>query len=149
MPDQEIKSKIQSAIDSLLANDSILLENDTAERTITGRLAIYIQEQFQEWNVDCEYNRNLHDVKRLKEICNPSDSENGSSVYPDIIIHKRMTEENFIVVEVKKTTNSNTDNCDKKKLEAFKNELGYKHGLFIRFKTGMQDIGIKDLEWMY
>lgn len=148
MTEEKMKLKIQHAIDSLLTNDSILLENDTAERTITARLACYIQEQFHEWNVDCEYNRNHHDVKRLTAVCKPLDNGNGSSVYPDIIVHKRMTEKNLIVIEVKKTTNKTTDDCDKTKLKAFIDELGYQYGLFIRFRTGKENIGVENLEWI-
>lgn len=149
MPEQEMQSKVQDAIDSLLEKDTILLQNDTAERTITGRLSIYLQEQFPEWNVDCEYNRNINAVKRLKEICNPTNNENGASVFPDIIIHKRMTEENFVVIEVKKTTNSETDECDMQKLDAFRNELGYQHGLFLRLKTGVDSVGVENMVWVY
>lgn len=149
MTEQEMQSQIQSAISVLLDSDAVLFQNDAAERTITARFAIYIQKEFPDWNVDCEYNRNLDDVKRLKEVCNPSNHKNGSSVYPDIIIHKRMTEENYLVIEVKKTTNTTSDDCDMQKLEAFRNELGYQHGLFIRFKAGAEDVGVESMEWVY
>jgi hypothetical protein len=149
MIDQNTELIIQSAIDHLLERDAMLFQNDVAERAITHRLANYLQEQFAEWDVDCEYNRNLNDVKRLKEICNPTNNENGASVFPDIIIHKRMTDNNFIVIEVKKTTNTTPDDCDMQKLEAFRNELGYKHGLFIRFKAGTKDVGVAKMEWAY
>ncbi len=149
MTEQEMQSQIQEAINSLLENDAILLQNDTAERTITGRLAIYIQERFPEWNVDCEYNRNMDAVKRLKEICNPTNNKNGSSVFPDIIVHKRMSEENYIVIEVKKTTNTETDDCDMQKIKAFREELGYKHGLFVRFKAGIEKVGVEEMTWVY
>ena len=63
MTEQEMQLKTQSSIDVLLEKDAGLFHNDVAERTITARLAIYIQEQFANWNVDCEYNRNINDVK--------------------------------------------------------------------------------------
>ncbi|MEW8616005.1 MAG: hypothetical protein AB2614_01185 [Candidatus Thiodiazotropha endolucinida] len=94
--------KIQAAIEILLANDAVLFQNDTAERAITAKFACYIQEQFPDWDVDCEYNRNFNGIKRLKEICNPSNNEYGATVYPDITVHRRMTSENFLVIEVKK-----------------------------------------------
>lgn len=149
MTEQEMQELVQSAIDALLNRDAVLLQNDVAERAITARLAIYIQERFSGWDVDCEYNRNMNSVKRQKEICNPSNNENGTSVFPDIIIHKRITEENFLVIEVKKTTNSTSDNCDMQKLEAFRTELGYQHGLFIRFKAGVKEVGVENIEWVY
>ena len=60
-----------------------------------------------------------------------------------------MTDNNFIVIEVKKTTNNTTDDCDMQKLEAFRNELGYKHGLFIRFMAGTEDVGVENMVWAY
>jgi hypothetical protein len=149
MTEQEIKKQIQKAIDLLLEKDAVLFENDSAERAITAKLACYIQDQFPEWNVDCEYNRDFDGVKRLKEICNPGNHEDGASVYPDIIVHRRMTSENLLVIEVKKTTNTESDECDLRKLEAFRNELGYQHGLFIRLKAGAGDIGVENMKWVY
>jgi hypothetical protein len=147
--EEDTKSKIKDAIDKLLDRDALLLQNDAAERAITAKLSCYIQEQFDDWNVDCEYNRDFNSVKRLKEICNPSNNENGASVYPDIIVHHRMTAYNFLVVEVKKTTNTESNDCDLMKLEAFRVELGYEHGLFIRFRAGVEDIGIEEMQWVY
>lgn len=41
--DEDIHSKIQSAIETLVHNDAILLQNDVAERMITAKLVCYIQ----------------------------------------------------------------------------------------------------------
>jgi len=149
MPNDEIQTKIDEAINKLLTKDKILLQNDSSERAITHKLACYLEEHFPEWDIDCEYNRNMLNVKMLKDTCRSSDNNNGSPVLPDIIIHKRMTNENYIVIEVKKTTNPETDDCDKQKLLAFRNELGYTHGLFIRFKTGCEDIKVEYKKWLY
>lgn len=149
MTEDETKSKVQIAIDKLLDRDALLLQNDAAERAITAKLSCYIQEEFDDWNVDCEYNRDFKSVKRLKEICNPTNNENGASVYPDIIVHHRMTAHNFLVVEVKKSTNTEPNDCDLMKLEAFREELGYVHGLFIRFRAGVEDVGIEEIVWVY
>ncbi|MEW7988514.1 MAG: hypothetical protein AB2799_22205 [Candidatus Thiodiazotropha sp.] len=149
MTEHEPHAQIQEAIDRLLERDAVLLINDTAERAITARLACYIQDQFPDWDVDCEYNRDFDGIKRLKEICNPSKHRDGSSVYPDIIIHRRMSADNFVVIEIKKTTNTESDECDMKKLEAFRYELGYQHGLFIRFRVGVDEVGIENQEWVF
>lgn len=149
MTEEDTINLIQTAIDTLLDSDALLFQNDSAERAITAKLACYIQNIFPDWNVDCEYNRDYEGVKRLKEICNPSNHEDGSTVYPDIIVHKRMSSENFLVIEVKKTTNTVSDECDMKKLEAFRNELGYQHGLFIRFKAGSDGVGVESMNWVY
>ncbi|MEW8348578.1 MAG: hypothetical protein AB2687_09725 [Candidatus Thiodiazotropha taylori] len=149
MTEDEIELKVQTAIDKLLDRDALLLQNDAAERAITAKLSCYIQEEFDDWDVDCEYNRNFHRVKRLKEICKSKNKENGASVFPDIIVHQRMTEHNFIVVEVKKTTNTESSDCDLMKLEAFREELGYEYGLFIRFKAGVESVGVEEIVWVY
>lgn len=148
MTERDIQKQILKAIDILLEKDAVLFENDSAERAITAKFACYIQDQFPEWNVDCEYNRNLDGIKRLKEICSQGNHEDGASVYPDIIVHKRMTSNNFLVIEVKKTTSTESDECDLKKLDAFRNELGYQHGLFIRFKAGTGETGVENMKWV-
>ena len=60
-----------------------------------------------------------------------------------------MTEENLLVIEVKKTTNNTSDDCDMQKLIAFRDELGYQHGLFIRFIAGVEEVGVESMEWVY
>ena len=38
---------------------------DANERSLTHKLAEYLQCEFPDWHVDCEYNRHGLDVKRL------------------------------------------------------------------------------------
>lgn len=147
MNEEDIKSNVKLAIDEIVRNDSFLFKNDVAERTITAKLACYLQNRFEDWDVDCEYNRNGIDPKRLKDVCNSTVNGDGSLVYPDVIIHKRNINNNLVVIEVKKTTNIESDECDLTKLRAFKSELNYKYCLFIRFKVGTE-IGIEKLEWI-
>ncbi|MFH1444714.1 MAG: hypothetical protein ABIG34_05005 [Candidatus Peregrinibacteria bacterium] len=63
-----------------------------------------------------------------------SDDTDGVSVYPDIIVHQRGASDNFIVIEAKKTTN--TDDSDMEKLKAYKADLAYTHTFFVRFPVG-------------
>ncbi|MCC6140155.1 MAG: restriction endonuclease subunit S [Nitrospira sp.] len=60
---------------------------------MTAKIVDYLQDEFQEWDVDHEYNRDGNDPKR---------GTSGTLTTPDIIIHRRGTNENFIVIEVKK-----------------------------------------------
>jgi len=128
--------KIKNAYRTLLKNDSHLLTFDANERSITHKLAIYLQDEFPDYNVDCEYNRDRHDSKKLlfllevKEI--RSDETKGTTVYPDIIIHHRGTKDNFIVIEAKKMTNKFKD-YDEKKLRGYISELNYQYAFFIEF----------------
>ena len=98
------------------------------------------QQKHEFFDVDCEYNKNGLESKRLVEFRKQidSDDEDGVTVYPDIIVHRRGTKNNFIVIEAKKTSNGsqhqkNGCKCDRCKLLAYKKELGYKYAYFVRF----------------
>ena len=135
---EEIEARVKCALSMLLKRDSCLLKVDANERSITHRLGIYLQEVFPEWDVDCEYNRDDHKTKRLHLVYNdvkPDDTK-GRTVFPDIIVHKRGKKCNLLVVEVKKTTSTVQDCKDKRKLRAFKSDLGYSHRLFLMFNVG-------------
>lgn len=150
---KEVRSKVDASLDLLLKYDSYLLENDVNERSISHKLAVYLEEKFRDWNVDCEYNRHYDEVKRLDmsdcraEAPTLKDTE-AKTVFPDIIIHRRSTDDNLLVIEIKKTTSSVSDDFDLCKLRAFKSELNYHYALFIRFLTGDKGIGINRCEWI-
>jgi hypothetical protein len=63
--------RIQQGVLLLLKNDGYLLENITSERSITHKLGEHYQFIFHEWNVDCEFNRNLNNPKEID--VNPHD----------------------------------------------------------------------------
>jgi hypothetical protein len=140
---EDIRNRIEIAYKKLIDKDSYLLKIDANERSITHRLAIYLEEVFWEYDVDCEYNRDGLDPKKLinykKKIY--SDDTNGTTVYPDIIIHHRGRGKkyNFIVIEAKKyfkIDNSKTYKADKEKLGAYKKDLSYKYAYFVKFPVG-------------
>lgn len=64
---------------------------------------------------------------------------NATTVFPDIIVHKRGTGRNLVVIEVKKSTNRESDDWDLAKLKAFKSELHYDVAMFFRFRIGAKD----------
>jgi len=135
---KDIRKLIECAYRMLIEKDGYLLKVDANERSITHHLAIYLELLFPGYNVDCEYNRDGLDPKRLvsfeKKI--DFDDTNGTTVYPDIIIHHRGRGKkcNFIVIEVKKT--SKRDDSDKEKLAIYKKELFYKYAYFVKFPVG-------------
>jgi hypothetical protein len=136
LSEKDIRKLIERAYKMLIEKDGYLLKVDANERSITHRLAIHLESVFPGYNVDCEYNRNGIDPKILinfkKEI--NSDDTSGKTVYPDIIIHHRGENSNFIVIEAKKI--SNRDDSDKEKLVIYKKELSYKYAYFVRFPIG-------------
>ena len=137
----EIEQKVLIAISVLRKNDSFLLENAAHERSITHKLAEYLQFQFPECHVDCEYNLDGIETKILPRECN---GENMEKVYPDIVVHIRGTTHNLLVIEAK--SHPGIDNCDKIKLELFTTQserYRYKYGLAI----GFHGLGNPQMTW--
>jgi len=144
----EVKQKVKQSLHELWHNDKHLLKVDASERSIMHRLAIYIEREFREYNVDCEYNREGNDTKRYREIIDniskagiSADDTEAKTAFPDIIIHKRGNNtDNLLVIEVKKLTAGPTkiDKIDKKKLIAFldTNQLNYKYGFALQIPVG-------------
>jgi hypothetical protein len=137
----EVKDKIQTAFRELLKRDSYLLEVNANERSITHRLAVYLEPKFPGFQTDCEYNR---DEKIPKELWSfkktiESDDGDGVSVYPDIIIHRRGTNKNHVVIEAKRLSKVTRCSsraeciCDRCKLRAYKDDLEYQHAFFVIF----------------
>lgn len=56
---------ILDSLDQLLSDDYYLLENDLHEQAVTHRLGLYLQERFPQWNIDCEWNKNLAEKKAI------------------------------------------------------------------------------------
>ena len=122
MDTKEIFQRFEESLTEFLKADHILLEINANERAISHKLAEHIQNQFPEWNVDCEYNRVKYDLKRV----------NGKLVNPDIIVHHRKTPDNLLVVEVKKSNNKISILKDIERLKNFtKDNLVYKAGILV------------------
>lgn len=133
----------KQAIDALYANDIFLLENDVNERAITHKLAEYLQDAFENWHVDLEYNKYYHDSKVLQENIRPhpdrtagADDSDSDTVYPDIIVHGRGTGFNLLVMEVRKSTSTRPKDFDMEKLRQYKNELHCKHAFLLVLRCG-------------
>jgi hypothetical protein len=136
----DVEAKVRRALDRLFANDSFLLQSDANERSLSHKLAEYLQAEFTDWNVDCEYNRKGYDPKRLNLRVRHvrTDDTEARTVYPDIIVHHRNSDDNLLVIEIKKSTNSDNGDSDREKLQAYGDQLGYRFGLFIRLGTGKE-----------
>jgi len=161
MNKEEVCALLELSISRLLKNDEHLIINDVNERSITHHLAVYISGEFAGWDVDCEYNRNGEDIKLLVDdhkFANyleqfqdhvEADDANARTLYPDIIVHRRGTHDNLVVIELKKSTNPRKKDADIAKLQALKHQLGYEFALFIRLECGSQgDLGRYELEFV-
>ena len=148
---EEPGQAVANALKEFLVRDLYLLNVDANERTLTHRIALYLQNEFPEWDVDCEYNRDNHEPKELMLFGGEPDSYDtvAQTVFPDIIVHRRGTAENYLVIEFKKTTSQISDRKDFDKLHAFKGQFAYKYALFIELLTGSSEGGVPRAEWVH
>ena len=138
------------AIRTFLDRDSYLLEVDANERSITSLIARYLSAELAGYDVDCEYNRDGVDPKKIGYLNLHPDEEDtdGRTVFPDIIAHRRGSKKyNFLVVEMKKSTNLTPRDVDFAKLAGYKRELGYTHAIFVELMAGGQ-AGVSHVEWV-
>lgn len=153
----EVYRRMDQSIAQLLEKDCYLLQIDANERAISHRLGMYMQLLFTDWHVDCEYNRNLDQPKRLEQYEEFFDEEqrvwsiaetDPITVFPDIIVHERGTRNNLLVVEMKKTTSKVSSDFDYMKLREFKDQYRYPYALFLKLITGRKEIGIETKEYL-
>jgi hypothetical protein len=105
----------------------------TSAQSLDGWLITFVRSSPDD--VDCEYNRDGHSVKQA----------NGRIVVPDIIVHRRGTPNNLLVIEVKK---SNTEE-DLAKLKEFKTcHLGYRNALFLKVSVNTRKPDVQRAQWV-
>ena len=64
------------------------------------------------------------------------DTSDAKKVYPDIIVHKRNSNQNLVVIEAKKSSSDVKEDWDKAKLRAFKESpYHYLAAFFILFRV--------------
>jgi hypothetical protein len=111
--------KVVGAVRQFYAHETYLLEKDLGERTLTHRLAMYLESQFPGWDVDCDYNRLGERRLRLpRGSIVSTDDDSGKSVFPDIVVHRRTVPENLLAIELRKATNHQPGEHDRHKLRA-------------------------------
>ena len=137
------------AITRLLMEDGELLRVDANERSITHCLASHLKAELPYLHVDCEYNRDGIEPKRIRGISQETSSNDteAKTVFPDIIAHIRGTDINYLVIEVKKSTNRTDHAIDIKKLLKYKAELRYEYALFLELATGGKP-GVTSVQWV-
>jgi hypothetical protein len=169
MTNEEVKERLANAIRTFRERDGSLLRRNLSERCVTHKLAEHIAVQFPEYDVDCEYNRNIDDSKNIEvdeddltkalrekyaeRIADLSADEVLSlSTFPDIIVHRR--EQNFphniLVLEIKKDNCKIPHDLDRLKLARFidPQSYGYQLGAFITVPTGNAWENEFDFDWI-
>ncbi len=154
---EKVKKLINKALGYLYKNDYFLIEEDVNERSISHKLAEYLHELFPEYHVDCEYNR-VGRKEIDQEIINKkldiriegvqtNDTE-AKTVYPDIIVHRRNTKHNLLIIEVKKNAGRKVSEVKKdyKKLLGFikedNSDFKYKYAAFINLQKKLPKLEV-------
>ncbi|MCY4076732.1 MAG: hypothetical protein OXH04_15015 [Acidobacteria bacterium] len=129
----DVKARVRCAFNALEHQDLHLLENDAHERTICARLADHLRSVFPGYHVDVEYNRHCMDPKTIE--VNPERDE--QFVYPDVIVHHRGNDDsNLLVMELKKSTNPESRDPDRRKLNHLVEQYGYKFAVLVDLPIG-------------
>lgn len=125
---EQLYAALLRAKAAFLLTDRDLLAVNANERSMTHKFAEYLQVDCPGWNVDCEYNRRGDVPKQLRWMMDQPvlpDDEDGHTVFPDIIVHRRRTTENLLVIEAKKSGNPNS--LDRQKLDAFMGDARFRY----------------------
>jgi hypothetical protein len=70
-------------------------------------------------------------------------------VVPDIIVHRRTTKENLMVLEAKPPSSGNHyDEYARAKLRAYKTELGYRVAAFVKFPGSPREFSEDNVEFI-
>ena len=166
---EDIKQKVNNALNKLYEREAYLFEHDLCERCIQHKFANYLeQENFNGFFIDCEYNRAYSKSNggiKTKKIT----SEDGNSV--DIVITKRNDDPNddLVCFELKKWNSSKGEEgfkSDRLKLEILTGQklpantkngdilkdrygdyycFNYKYGFFIIFGQTRDQVKIEIL----
>ena len=111
--------KVIKAVEEFYAREGVLFDKDLGERTLTHRLAVHMEKQFDGWEVDCDYNRLGERTLRLpRGAIVSTDDHLGKSIYPDIVVHQRAIPNNLLAIEVRKASNHGALDHDQHKLRA-------------------------------
>ena len=133
-----IKKNILHCIEKIYENDSDLFNRNNHEITISCKLAQYLFIEFKEFDVDCEYDKHIDQVKYNSEL--------NQNIRPDIIIHKRGTDEdNLVYIEIKTDHNRDSRMFDIEKIKSVTkqdSEFKYRLGLFIDFNREKENSDI-------
>ena len=141
----ELKQYVINALKTVYNDDYHLIRypanerrkewNHVGERAIVFRFAHYLQNtitndrRFEKLNLDCEYNRNGKQPKRLPSFSN--------GTFPDVILHRRGTNDsNILVIEFKGYWNKNQNNDIEKLCEFTKQRAVYNFQLGMAIMLG-------------
>lgn len=140
-----IADKIKDCVDALYSEDQYLFELKVCERCLMFRLAHYLQNEFDDYFVDCEFNKMGFEGHKSQSKVEPTADEGKlKNMFVDIIIHKRnsRTMGNIACIELKRTKRYMENDIERLKNMTRKGGFrfegkdyiyGYDFGFFIYF----------------
>ena len=147
-----LKEAMLDALKFFINKDANLLKLDVREEAISHRLAFYLEQTFsrlkydlsldveeiESITVDCEYDKHSDAPKTLQDIIQKYPKKKTNVIRPDIVLHKRNSGTNLIVIEIKKEKSKDKDKeYAKDKVKAFvESSYAYQLGIYIVFNTG-------------
>ena len=153
-PHEEVSRRLEIAVKCVISKDSDLFNFKVNERTVTQRLALYLEQAFEPLGyglkADCEYNRmwiesgegecNL--TKKYPELSGLKpdvEDSDGVTVFPDVIVHLRGKRfANVLVIEAKRDApvGAVPDNDRIKLYEFTRMDGGFRYpwGAFLNFR---------------
>ena len=144
-----IKSKIQSCLKQVYAQDAVLFSRNNGkglcERCLVFRFGLYLQNEFNDYYVDCDFNSYSETIidnngrvsQQLDGNGKPIENPDGTTThrFVDIIVHNRTFDgtNDFICFEVKKWNNQKRQEVEKDKnnLRVLTSDYGYHYGFYL------------------
>lgn len=153
----EVRRRLATALKQLSVLDSHLLAADANERAIVHRFAVHLEQHFDGWDVDCEYDLARADPASLADLeatlAGLADDEPlvrdtaGRTIHPDVVVHRRSSGEHLLVIELEKSTRPLPDELARRKLEAYRaGPDGYRFGCHVRVRTGRSVVDRVDVD---
>lgn len=151
-----VTSTVEKSVRRLLDKDEVLFRRGASEWTVAHRLGVYLEvfsDDYPEWVVDCEFNRQPFDESGSEYASNQTKKVRGETKRPDIIVHKRADPEiefegdNLLAIELKVNEERDGDIND---IENIREAKEYDFGVFINLyenPTTLQDWDSSYLEW--
>ncbi len=138
-----IEPRVKTALAKVEEYDFELLADGPSERAVAHRLAVYLEQDFSGWHVDCEFNRQGEERKRgtkrvsTSGLLGRSRKDGWADVSPDIVIHKRRTAHNLLAIEVKLADSAGLAR-DREKLRKYLTEehLRYAFAILVTYRNG-------------
>ena len=144
----DIKRLIKICLKKLYAEDAVLFSRNEGkglcERCIVFRLGHYLQDAFQDYFVDCDFNSSsVRGQQQSGKSITNAGGRTSTKRFIDIIVHTRTFDNNndFICLEIKKWNNYDRRAFDKdvNNLKVLTTQYRYKYGFYLTLgKTVVQ-----------